>query len=395
MRPCLSIERSVRQSICLSVPPSVPLSVWPSVHMTVCPSVHPSVRPSIRPSVRPSVRPSIHPSVRPSVRPSIRPSVHPSVRPSVRLSVHLSESDIFVQTNLFSTIYHTFFYPTWKVYSGSKLFLWRSYFHAGSALNLLADLNTRICGSDTDSWILSLSHQRTSFQTHELRQQTLNLAKNMETCLYTQSSLFKDMAYSFLRAFLEFLDFSSILVGSPLYVMIVNNHPHNETLLTFLASLTKNKSLYFKDECSYPLQNFYGTSPKQYMLTYLPTDARYNSISLKPTNKKHVPHDICTEACVKDLELIPKTVLKAKGIKRNIAGKVLNNISFARVTQRRCNPIRVSQYSLKRQDRRIFLIQTKKRSLSCLNTKQYFNSLYETDRNFFGFPLYLKQLLES
>ena len=202
------------------------------------------------------------------------------------------------------------------------------------------------------------------------------------------------------------LDFSSIGKQSILYYLITKERSINETIISILGKLTKNRSLYYKSEINcMNAVSYYATSPKQYNVNVTKKDLDFPALtsSSRPSHGPYVTkiqrdeHSICTSACTDNLEANDnvRNILKIKGLKRNLTTKLITSRDFQRVAERNCQPKRVIQHSIIRRERRIFVVAQNKVSLTNLCTKQYFSSQYSNKRCFFSFPLYLKSVIES
>ena len=196
----------------------------------------------------------------------------------------------------------------------------------------------------------------------------------------------------------KIFDFSSMTPNTLMYKLIQQERPINSTLLSILSILRKNSPLFFKEElnCS-NLQAFFGLSPKQYSLITFDVDVRIPSISRTNTNAEYSPHEVCTSLC--DANLLTNSsgqthVLRVKGIKRSIQQKILTPALFQKTAERFCTPKKVTQHSLIRRNRRIFLISQARKSFSRFCNKQYFDRRLSNANHQFSFPLYLKSLIE-
>ena len=224
---------------------------------------------------------------------------------------------------------------------------------------------------------------------------------------YESSRLGKNYCMAYLLTFRNMLDFSSLSRTSLLY-KIAADDPVCLMLLSVLGSLRKNSSFYWKDELSnrFP-SRFYAVSPKQYSIKM------YDDLYLEPrpvtrprpelsivTRTPFLPHSVCElDVCGKDLNADGgrTEIVKCKGLKRSLAKLVLGpqNTDFERVAERCCPSRRVLQHAIRKVNQKIFVVGSERRVLTRYCSKQYFNSKYSTERFFFGFPLYLKSLLES
>ena len=125
-----------------------------------------------------------------------------------------------------------------------------------------------------------------------------------------------------------------------------------------------------------------------------------NPTSVRPDPPVFAPHpeSACTVECTNNLDSINQkvSVLKIKGLKRSLCGTIVKDRDgdFEKVLERFCQPRTVSQHSIRRRERRLYVVRENRKILSPLNVKQYFNSRYSTRDFFFGFPLYLRPLLE-
>ena len=223
-------------------------------------------------------------------------------------------------------------------------------------------------------------------------------AQDENALLFRNSKLARDYHSVYLRAFINILDFSSLNTSSILTTLICRESNICMNAFKYLSTVRKNASLYYKDETSRDVRSWWGSSPKQYLLDFLPFDACFTKSNPKSQSfSTFRDHEICTTSCYEDLES-SKTVgfiLKAKGLKRSLASKLIDNTDFERSAERFCPPKRVLQHSIRRKDRRVFLVGSNKRALTFLNAKQYFARKFSTFQNDFGYPLYLKPLLES
>ena len=218
---------------------------------------------------------------------------------------------------------------------------------------------------------------------------------------YRDSKTAFNYFHSYFKSLHTILDYSSIGRNSVLYYLLAKERSINATMIEILAKLRKNASLYYKSEinCMNPV-NFFATSPKQYSLDVRTQDLTFsvNNLSIQidsPTPYK--PHDVCTDACSSGLQTTHDTrsILKIKGLKRNLAGKLVTSKDFQRTAEYKCYPRTVVQHSIRRKNRRIFIIAQSKVSLTNLNTKQYFATKFSNKRCYFSFPLYLKSIIES
>ena len=256
---------------------------------------------------------------------------------------------------------------------------------------------------------MGYSRKRNAIEEHEAqiqRRKQKEAGPNQQCSfpLYRETLVAKNYQMAFLRAMMNILDFSSIPSESPLLYFLKRDNPFNLFLVGILSTIRKNKSLYYKDEalskkdCHNNTANilckFYACSPKQYLISFHNDDIKY--YSKQPERFLFDAHSECSAECEVDLDAVSSPlVLKAKGLKRSIQGKVLNNREFQKVAQRQCPAKRVAQHTIKRQYRRAFLVFSNRRSLSNLNTKQYFSQKYRNHRIYVGFPLFLKDVLES
>ena len=202
---------------------------------------------------------------------------------------------------------------------------------------------------------------------------------------------------------MSMLDFSSLDEKSLVHYITIKHNPTNKILLDILSLSRKNCNFLYKDElgtegrglCS----SYYGASAKQYEIKSYHPDTLFlmpahTAINFEPT--VYQPHPACTDRCSENLTTgdNPVSVLRVKGLKRSLAGKKWKEGDFEQVIERFCQPRTVSQYSIRRRNRKLFVVGEGRRVLSKLNVKQYFHSQYSDRDFFFGFPLYLKSFLE-
>ena len=137
-----------------------------------------------------------------------------------------------------------------------------------------------------------------------------------------------------------------------------------------MGKYTKNLPHLIKDEAD-SMKSLICASPKQYVID------RHSDLSEFPysTNQPPLPLQ-----------------LKSKGIARSSQMKHLTFFDFKRTIVDNEPTGIVSIPALKRLDFRIYLIRTKKKLISKLNSKRCFSSLYRKKRHFFSFPLHYKRL---
>ena len=252
-------------------------------------------------------------------------------------------------------------------------------------------------GSDTDSLVISLSRQRNAMERMEVKRIECISAQEAGGILYRSSKLARDHHSNYLRALINILDLSSLTTSSLLTTMISRQSTVCKNAFRYLSLIRKNASLYYKDETSRDLQSWWGSSPKQYLLSFLPFDARFSKKSPNVRNLSTFrDHTVCSTSCYEDLDSCRNVgfILKAKGLKRSLASKLVDNTDFERSSERHCPPKRVIQHSIRRKDRRVFVVGSERRALTFLNAKQFFSRKFSNPRNDFGYPLYLKPLLE-
>ena len=224
---------------------------------------------------------------------------------------------------------------------------------------------------------------------------------------YEESRLAQNFVSTYLQVFKNLLDFSSLDEESLVHRLALKQNPINELFLKILSLATKNKNFLFKDELGSRAQHFcssyYGASAKQYEIRSHDPYTMFltpNPTSTRPEPPLFTPHSelACTERCKNSLDTINNkvSVLKIKGMKRSLCGTVVKNTDcdFERVIERHCQPRTVTQHSIRRRNRRLYVVRENRRILSRLNVKQYFHSRYSTRDFHFGFPLYMKSLLE-
>ena len=164
-------------------------------------------------------------------------------------------------------------------------------------------------------------------------------AQDENALLFRNSKLARDYHSVYLRAFINILDFSSLNKSSILTTLICRESNICMNAFKYLSTVRKNASLYYKDETSRDVRSWWGSSPKQYLLDFLPFDACFTKSNPKSQSfSTFRDHEICTTSCYEDLES-SKTVgfiLKAKGLKRSLASKLIDNTDFERSAERFC-----------------------------------------------------------
>ena len=137
-----------------------------------------------------------------------------------------------------------------------------------------------------------------------------------------------------------------------------------------ISDYTKNKPHHVKEEANM-MKNLICASPKQYVIN------KHSDLSTFPFTSTKPP--------------LPLQV-KSKGIARSSQMKHLSFYEFYQTIVENKPTDIVSIPALKRLDFRIYLIRTKKKLISRLNSKRCFSSLYRKKRHFFSFPLHYKRL---
>ena len=137
-----------------------------------------------------------------------------------------------------------------------------------------------------------------------------------------------------------------------------------------MGQYTKNKPHLIKEESNL-MKNIICASPKQYVIN------KHSDLSTFPYMSTEPP--------------VPLQI-KSKGIARGSQMKHLSFYDFYKTVVDNQTSGIVSIPSLKRLDFKIYLIRTKKKLISKLNSKRCFSSLYRKDRHFFSFPLHYKRL---
>lgn len=236
--------------------------------------------------------------------------------------------------------------------------MWRAFHAMVARLAWHGGYASRVQMSDTDSWSLSLDRRLNLIERHEQKQ----FIKTGLSEAPISSHLSRNIASAYLKAFCPFLDFSSITSESHVYQCLIKGNPRLERAHKLLAGQRKSSQFYFKDE----LQNkfvtaFFSTSPKQYTV-------------VNKTNKAEI--------------------LKAKGIKRSLTKKTITPSHFFKATIGDQVSHSVKQFSLKRAKNTIFLVQSKRRILSCFTVKRLFSKKTFQADCAFGYPLHLKKYLE-
>ena len=153
-------------------------------------------------------------------------------------------------------------YISAAVYSGAKLFLWRSYFFVASQLFLNGGYNTRALGTDTDSLVISLSRRRNALDREEVKRVRRACAQGGNALLYRDSNIAHDHHCNYLRALINILDLSSLTTNSLLTTLVSQQSVVCKNAFKYLSLIRKNASLYYKDETSRDVQSWWGFVPK-------------------------------------------------------------------------------------------------------------------------------------
>ena len=142
----------------------------------------------------------------------------------------------------------------------------------------------------------------------------------------------------------------------------------NQWLIT--SKYTKNRPHLIKDEAN-AMKSLICASPKQYVVN------KHSDLSSFPFKTSNDPLPL---------------QMKSKGVARSSQMKHLTFFDFFN-TIVNDQPSRIVPIpALKRLDFQIYLIRTKKKLISKLNSKRAFTSLYRRKRHFFSFPLHYKRL---
>ena len=258
-----------------------------------------------------------------------------------------------------------------RTYAISKLSMWKTWAYCSSRMCKFYDANTRMSFTDTDS-IYSVTESLRSdlmhTEIHTLKHSPIDYTKSLHA--YT-------MATAYIKTFGPILDFSSLKPKDSLIFKILAENTHTEEEKTSLTNMwniigkfTKNKPHLIKHEADC-MKNIICASPKQYCITKHP--------------------DLSTFPYASNQAAIPLQ-LKSKGIARSSQMKHLTFFEFHETIVNNKPTEVVSIPALKRLDFRIYLIKTKKKLISKINSKRCFSSLYRKKKHFFSFPLHYKRL---
>ena len=258
-----------------------------------------------------------------------------------------------------------------RTYAISKLSMWQTFAYCSSRMCKFYDANTRVALTDTDSVYQVTESFRSDLMHTEI--QTLQHSP----IHYTKSLHAYTMATAYMKTFGGILDFSSLKPKDSLIFKILAENTYTEEERASLTNMwdiigkhTKNKPHLIKDEAD-SMKNIICASPKQYCLTRHP--------------------DLSTFPFASNLPAIPLQ-LKSKGIARSSQMKHLTFYEFHQtIVNNKATEI-VSIPALKRLDFKIYLIRTKKKLISKINSKRCFSSLYRKKKHFYSFPLHYKRL---
>ena len=126
-----------------------------------------------------------------------------------------------------------------RVYSLSKLYLWRNYFTMTAQLAINGNHASRLLMTDTDSLALSSNRNKSQIEILEYNQRQ---TEELPLTSYTSQLL----ATNYLKSFSKILDFSSIDINSHLYKTLIQNDPRLVSAHEFLAKKRKSQRFFWK-----------------------------------------------------------------------------------------------------------------------------------------------------
>lgn len=184
------------------------------------------------------------------------------------------------------------------------------------------------------------------------------------------SLLCQNFSKSYLHAFANALDFSSITEDSFIYKSLFEGNTNMITGWKFLQSTRTSQRWFWKDELKNKfIKRFMSTSPKQYIIEESIENTNQSSPAKQPA------------------------VLKVKGTKRNLVRKHISSDDFIRTIIKNEPSRKLSQHHIKRLKGKIYVHSQDKRILSCFTAKRIFSKKYFTESSAFGWPLHLKPYL--
>ena len=221
------------------------------------------------------------------------------------------------------------------------------------------------------------------------------LAQNGTSVLYKDSVIAHEIASHNFQIWHELLDFSSLAQDSIVFQRFFSQSTALSTMVRYLAQTTRKNLFKFQSEVRfYDIQHLFAPAIKSYNVQLMADDCRLPASDKNPLKDPSFP-SLPSRDPLNRLGTGKTFIRKSKGIRKQILTFQTSLSDFVLACKTNTPARRVTQYTIKKKQFRLYLISQNRLLLSRIVIKRLTFAELANLWSFFTYPLCFRRLLKQ